>query len=267
MNLRDLWDNVVLRDILGYIVPGLVTLFAIALPVAYIARTSLLEIVVQMARSAGLGFLEGEHWLAWRPWLLWATLLPLAFVLGHLQAWGASFLEAKVRCWNHGRLSLRFLRDSGAMGYEYCKAAHREMPVEDFRRLCELLQPTGSGSESPDDDPKRSERTAADLWRLCDRFVLVKNPNLHGMFMGRYYVLLVLFLNLGISSILLAICLLASKWCVAPMPALIGGLACATFGVLMLARSTYFRKRFIECTFPIFYAIVQAEERSKAAQA
>jgi hypothetical protein len=35
-------------------------------------------------------------------------------------------------------------------------------------------------------------------------------------------------------------------------------------GVLMVLHSSFFRQRFVECAFPIFYAIVQAEERPKA---
>jgi len=270
MNLRDLWDNVVLRDILGYIVPGLVTLFAIALLVGHIAGTSLLEMVVQMAQSAGLGFLEGEHWLPWRPWLLWGLLVPLGYVLGHLQMWVADPFEARNRLCSNGMLALRFLQENGAMGVEYCRLARQTMKVDHFEKLCDSLGRTDRSSSQSGEDAtgkQKWESTAGDLWRLCDRFVLVKNPNLHGMFMGRYYVLAVLFSNLGISGILLAICLLVSEWCLGPMPALVGGLSCATFAGLMLGRSMYFRKRFIECTFPIFYAIVQAEEKSEAGQA
>ena len=105
------------------------------------------------------------------------------------------------------------------------------------------------------------------LFLLCDRYVLYKDRDLHSMFMGRYYVLAVLFTNLGLSSIMVALASLV----VLPEASSLGFISCAVgvpavFGLALLSRSRYFRGRFVECTFPIFYAMIQAEKRARHQQ-
>jgi hypothetical protein len=316
MNLRDLWDNVVLRDILGYIVPGLVTLFAVALLVNGITGTTLPETVTQAAESAGLDFLDGEHWLAWHPWLAVSLVVPLAYGLGHLQMWVVDALEAPGRPWYTGSFAIERLKNSSP-GLAYYSAATKIFPAA----RSEHLRPTLVSGQG-DVASHAAADAARHLFLLCDRYVLYKDRDLHSMFMGRFYVLAVLFTNLGLSFIVLGLCALVPHFIDYPVAALFGlgalcllaagllkrpssrgdektalakavttlwtivpclaGLACVAaslrywptpgapllplgIGVLMLAHSSHFRQRFVECAFPIFYAIVQDEARSKAA--
>ena len=270
MNLRDLWDNVILRDILGYIVPGLVTLFAIAVLLEGISGTTLPQWVTIAATKAGLGFLDAEGWTSRRPWVAASLVVPLAYTLGHLQAWIADYPEKQGQPWFTGSIALEHLQDNRLALAYYC-AATRIFPSarsEDLRQS--LLTGLDYNANSAAAD------AAKGLFLLCDRYVLYKDRDLHSMFMGRYYILAVLFTNLGISSVLLGISLLGAAARFLRRAPLEAGTALALLlvlsmliavGVLLLLRSRYFRGRFVECTFPIFYAIVQGEERSKARQA
>lgn len=199
--------------------------------------------------------------------------------------WVADCLEEPGRSWYTGSIARKSLVEDPRLGLAYYSAAVRVFPAlrsEDLRqslvcqaqkrRQCRNGDPAQGVDKTPQEGAEESTpcgtaRAAKLVFLLCDRYVLHKDRGLHDMFMGRYYVLAVLFSNLGLSGILLGVCLLLSQWCLHPMPAAIGGLACAVSGGLMLARSMYFRKRFIECTFPIFYAIVQAEDSPKPAKA
>jgi hypothetical protein len=305
MNLRDLWDNVVLRDVLGYIVPGIVTMFAIALLVGGITGTTLPGWVTKAATTAGLSFLDTEGWRSWRRWMAASLVVPLAYAIGHLQIWIIECLEEKVPCWNNGKLALDFLSNE-CMGDDYARAGLRlsklreissfaqEPLIQDLRDSTKRLRDRQACVLSLLCDKQResakkgteAERQAKEVWRLCDRYVLRKDRDIHSMFMGRYYILAAFFTNLGLSLIALAVSALLVYLTEYPLEALFGAAAslpCGLsplwwpvpgasllllgIGVLMIMRSSYFRKRFVECTFPIFYAIVQAEEKSEAGQA
>jgi len=344
MNLRDLWDNVVLRDILGYIVPGIVTMFAIALLVGGITGTTLPGWVTKAATKAGLSFLDTEGWRSWRPWMAASLVVPLAYAIGHLQVSVAEYAEKPGRPWYTGSIALEHLKDN-RLRLEYYSAAVKILPAvrsQDLRRAlanraddCSQCR-NGDAAQDPRQTPLeeaddcrrcRTADAAKHLFLLCDRYVLRKDRDIHSMFMGRYYILAAFFTNLGLSLIALAVSALLVYLTEYPLEALFGAAALIALmillaasllkqpaargaekkpptkrrvtiwmftiaaasllcglsplwwpvpgasllllgiGVLMIMRSSYFRKRFVECTFPIFYAIVQAEEKSEAGQA
>jgi hypothetical protein len=277
MNLRDLWDNIVLRDILGYTVPGLVTMFSLAMFVRAVTGMTLPGLVSRVAIHAGLDFLDAQDWTSWRPWVVASLVVPLAYALGHLQIWIADYLEKQGQPWYTGGIALERLLKDSRLGLAYYSTASETLPAVASEPLGEVLQ-----NAAEDCTCSGAADAAKGLFALCDRYVLSKDRDLHGMFMGRYYVLAVLFTNLGVSSMILAVASLAALLAscqVRPNPWL-GTDACeflmsclvlvglpAAIGLALIYRSKYFRTRFVECTFPIFYAIVQAEERSKDRQA
>jgi len=336
MNLRDLWDNVVLRDILGYIVPGLVTLFAIALLVEGVTNWTLSDMVTLAARYAGLAFLDAEPWRPWQPWVAASLVLPLSYAIGQLQVSVADYVEKPGRPWYTGTFALKCLKND-PLAVQYYDAATRVLPAVCSAGLRKALSSGSKGRCSTGTAAQTANATAAgNLWRLCDRYVLIRGRDAHDMFMGRYYVLAAFFTNLGVSSVLLgfsALVLLVRSCQISSLrlePVVVLGVSllalrsvwfrkgradCARgaqsgagfrtllltglglmllpsilqclridtkevfagalvlvvgpvgFGLALMWRSFYFRKRFVECTFPIFYAIVQAEERSIAGQA
>jgi len=348
VNLRDLWDNVVLRDILGYIVPGLVTLFAVALLVEGVTNWTLSDMVSLAARYAGLAFLDAEPWRPWQPWVAATLVLPLSYAIGHLQVSVADYVEKPARPWYTGSIALDHLKDN-RLRLEYYSAAVKILPAvrsQDLRRAlangaddCSQCR-NGDAAQDPRQTPLegaddcrrcRTADAAKHLFLLCDRYVLHKDRDLHSIFMGRYYILGAFFTNLGVSSVLLgfsalvllvrscqisslrletvfvlgvSLLALTSVWfrkgradCARGAQSgagfrtlLLTGLGLVLlllilryleidakevfadalvlvvgpvgFGLALMWRSLYFRKRFVECTFPIFYAIVQEEERS-----
>jgi len=324
VNLRDLWDNVVLRDILGYIVPGAVTLYALLLLAASRVPQAAGQVLDPLDAQAGLLRLAWPHWFGPYPWLALGLATAAAYALGHLQAWIIDLLEKPIPSWNLGHLALRCLQEED-LGQQYAIAAFlklRHMGQEQAKQQPLLIWLSNSNHRCAKQAGK-AEGQAEDLWRLCDRYALHHSANAHSMFMGRYYILAVYFSNLGLSNMLLGLVLLVTQpssepvtWGIVvsivlcligilwidnrPSPcgdrdryrlsqrlslglvalaALLslsgwvflrdGGVALLLLGsgAVMVARSSYFRGRFVECTFPIFYAIVQGEERSKARQA
>ncbi|HUW12313.1 MAG TPA: hypothetical protein VM537_21485 [Anaerolineae bacterium] len=358
MNLRELWDTVVLRDILGYIFPGAVTLLAMALCIK--AATGWHPVSLIDGVVGYLHLRELAPFLAppWEAWVFAASVVPISYVLGHLQAWALEFAEERTPSWHLGRITLDYLIERGDFGETYanaacahfCKRGHKaglhplvlhlrgERRDREKRRQ-DQLSPLCEQQRSQEEAKQKQVQTqteARELWRLCDRYVFDKDRDLHSMFMGRYYVLAVLFTNLGVSSIMLgfagsALLLrllnanpagsqIAALWAV-PLAAVVLGylnkgkttrflspqcgceltrsvLAGAVFvavvclvrslgvdgwnflssgcivvgtpvalGMMLVRRSHYFRQRFVECTFPIFYAIVQGDKRSEAGQA
>ena len=195
MNLRGLWDTVVLRDVLGYTLPGVVTLSALGL--LWLTRDGLQPDWCRYVHAA----------VAWKSlwWPIVAAVLALGFVVGHLQIQIIGFFEHFVPGWNLGKLTLRYLSDPDeVMGEAYCEAAAEFLHIEG--ELCKAL----TNCKPPDDSGRKDDNAkfqAKALWRLCDYYVLVRDSDSHATYMGRYYVLAVLFSNLGLSAILLAVCL------------------------------------------------------------
>jgi hypothetical protein len=321
MNLRDLWDNVVLRDILGYIVPGAVTLYAFLLLAATLVPEPSGQVSDPLDACAGLLRSAWPHLSGPYLWLALGLTAAAAYAFGHLQAWIIDLLEKPIPSWNLGHVALRYLQEED-LGRQYAMAAFqrlRHMGQEQAKQQPLLIWLSNS-SRRCSKEARDAEGQAEDLWRLCDRYALLHSPNAHSIFMGRYYILAVYFSNLGLSATILGLCALATHpvsdaivWVAALVILLcLGGflamhesrVSCALngssrlgkliahspvavvsivslcalvalpdhrsallslgLGALMIARSGYFRGRFVECTFPIFYAIVQAEERSKA---
>ena len=276
MNIRELWDTVVLRDLLGYVFPGGVTLFGLALLLKGATGSTATGLTAQLAKWVGLGMLSDDHWLRWQPWLAAAVLLPLSYVVGHLQIWITEYFEKPGRPMYNGKQALTWLEKQGQMGQEYCNAARQLAGAEHFATLCTYLWATDrEGKEGAARDQVKAddyERLSDDLWRFCDRYVLTRNRDAHAMFMGRYYILMVLFLNLGVSSIMLGFSFLALplRSCqshdlqAAPVLILAAILVLIGVGLGLIYRSLFFRKRFVECTFQLFYAMTRGKEHPYA---
>lgn len=344
MSLRELWDTVVLRDILGYIFPGTVTLLALAV---LLTRPGM-DAWSMLGTCSNHGIMGLFTVIEQHPLLLF-PVGAVAYAIGHLQTWIIERLEKKLPIWDNGKLALAFLPEE-RMGEDYARAGLRLSKLRKTRsfaqeplirylqdakkKVCDAdacalrwLCDEQRDSDKEEQQRREAERQAKEIWRFCDRYVLHKNRDLHQMFMGRYYVLASLFTNLGFSLIALAVSALLVHLTEHPLEALLGACALialmillaaslleqpaargaekkpptkrrATFGmltiaaasllcglsplwwpvpgasllllgigVLMIVRSSYFRTRFVECTFPIFYAIVQGEERLKGGRA
>jgi len=319
MSLRELWDTVVLRDILGYIFPGAVTLLALAVLLTRpgVDAWSMLGTCSNKGITGLFTTIE-EH-----PLLLF-PVSAASYAIGHLQVWIIEWLEneKKVPIWNNGKLALAFLRKE-RMGKDYARAGLRLSKLRETSGFADEPMMQHLSKANKDEVREIAGRQAEEIWRLCDRYVLRKDKDMHGMFIGRHYVLAVLFTNLGISLIVISVCVLLVYLMYDPVAALLGAciltllmiLLAATLlkqpptrgeektastkrsviigrltilvatllsgvspfawpvpgaallplgvGVLMVMRSSHFRKRFVECTFPIFYAIVQDEERTQ----
>ena len=238
MNVRELWDTVVLRDVLGYTLPGVVTLLALAL--LWVTRVGL-----------------EPHWcvqvlVVWKNfrWPIVAAILSLGFVVGHLQVQIIGCFEECVPGWNLGKLALHFLSNAQEkMRHAYCEAAVELLDREGKLRggLANCKLPEHSVRKD-----KNTEASAKALWRLCDYYILVRHPNSHATYMGRYYVLAVLFSNLGLSAIILAA---SAAFIVSPSdlssvivslaPALV--VACVYFAVVFCVLSPYRRRQGSSC--------------------
>lgn len=338
--MRELWDTVVLRDILGYISPGCVTLFALIVLTRRVDLPFVQNLVNAAATQLDLSPPRESEWLTWQPWLAAGVVAAASYVVGHLQAGLLELLEKVIPSWNLGELALAYLErdDPGDWCARAALAKFQSIPDgaclhplvvylrrrrQDREEECREKLDRLCKDQRPGQERREREKEAEDLWRLCDRYVLHKDRDIHSMFMGRYYVLAVLFSNLGMSAILLGIAVLVAHfrkdgvvvlttavlvggivaawlverlsprcgssirhWSVIASNASVAGLAAiccllslllspirgvtlipVAAGVLMMLASARFRARFIECTFPIFYAIVQAEEKSEAGQA
>jgi fumarate reductase subunit C len=342
MSLRELWDTVVLRDILGYIFPGAVTLLALAVLLTRpgVEEWSLLGTCSNRGLP-GLFRLIEEH-----PLLLFAVGAA-SYAIGHLQIWIVEWLEKKLPIFDNGKLTLAFLCKNG-MGEDYARAGLRlsdlseassfaqeplirclqkckEKRQKQLDSVLRFLCDSQRSDMKNDKIRKDAESQAEEIWRLCDRYVQHLDGDTHGMFMGWYYILWVLFSNLGMSALLLAASasttfveaddvpmvviafvvllvlvviaavtstptaacqrvahrilrtatrlgtvLLAAMCCAASLlrwPSPGAALMPLGIGALLLTRSSFFRRRFVDCTFPIFYAIFQAEKRSEAHEA
>lgn len=188
-----------MRDVLGYTLPGVVTLLALAL----------LWLASVAPETNGCWSQLLDVWKNFR-WPIVAALLPLGFVVGHLQVQIIRCFEERrphVPGWVLGKLALRYLFDPD----EKMCHAYREAALELFDREGKLREHLTDRNLSEDllqkDDD--AELSAKALWRLCDYYVLVQNANTHATYMGRYYVLAVLFSNLGLSAMVLALCVAA----------------------------------------------------------
>ncbi|HUV73133.1 MAG TPA: hypothetical protein VMW79_02375 [Anaerolineae bacterium] len=281
--ISELWQTVVLRDILGYIVPGMVTLFAAALLFTGAGLTTphvLIDMVVDF------GALSEMQWQPWHPWLVVAVVVPLSFVVGHLQGELIAFLgQHSVPPWNLGALALKFLAEDAKVGGEYGKAAlealggmYGKVNSQDpctqrggrFGELiCRLDQ---SARKSADrEDTQKTEEQARDLWYLCNYYVLDKDPGIHATWLGRYYVLTILLSNLFLSAVFLAIALVPllchpESWAVvhslevassAPPHAevvIAQGFLLVAAGIFLVC-SWRFKQAYVERTFPIFYVL------------
>jgi hypothetical protein len=239
MNLRELWDTVVLRDILGYIFPGAITLLAVTL---FLDGVGIIDLWASIGVCSNRG-LAGLFQFLWEnPLALW-LLAPLSYSAGYLQSWIADILEGKFPCSNLGRIAFTYLTDEPhRRRYDYTAAAlavfggpGADSPLEDwiaYLKAARRKQCT-SAPLAASHEPARDQ--AYELWRLCDYYLMGKAPEFHATYPGRYYVLTVLFTNLGLSAILLGLGLLlsavvgpdnAAKWADAAVA--LGLLACMT---------------------------------------
>jgi hypothetical protein len=305
-SIRDFWETVVLRDVLGYIVPGAVTLLAVGLlmlalilmPLAPRARHFVVAGVLHPL------FVSHKPWVCSYPWLAAAIVIPLCFVIGHVQGELVAFLGKHcVGWWNLGALALDFLTGDAKRGGDYANAALRELAGIDgagdlvavcaeqpgrFRELCCYLTQVGSNTER-DDCLREAKQQARDLWYLCNHYVLNESPGLHAMWIGRYYVLAILFSNLFLSFVFLTVSLvplLFWLWLAVVNTSLNAGpFGCHSVAILLplkfllavgvtfatcwlaisstLCCSWEFHRAYVERTFPIFYVVSRARGRKR----
>lgn len=293
-SIRDLWETVVLRDVLGYIVPGAVTLLALALLVLPLAGRAPRLLIAGMLHP----LMSRKPWICSYPWLVVAIVIPLCFVIGHIQGQLVAFLAGRhcFRRWNPRDLALDSLKEEMKRGGEYVNAALREVAGTEgavnlvarcaekpgrFRELCCCLNQVGSNTEKDDSVQQaqcgqEAKEQARDLWYLCNHYVLSESPSLHAMWIGRYYVLAILFSNLFVSFVLLSLavgflpllgclgsCLMnagphITTLALDPIRILqvFGLLAAALFWIYLLwVCSCQFHQAYVERTFPIFYLL------------
>lgn len=130
-----------------------------------------------------------------------------------------------------------------------------------------------------------AKEQARDLWYLCNHYVLSESPRLHTMWIGRYYVLAILFSNLFVSFVLLlsVVGFLLFLLCLETYPVNGGSYVRAdadrafgileSFGFLLAATvaivwvyslwvcSWQFHRAYVERTFPIFYVLSRASRQ------
>jgi hypothetical protein len=302
-SIRDFWDTVVLRDVLGYIVPGAVTLLALGLLLLPLLVVPLAPRVSRFEMAAVLRSLLGSHkpWICSYLWLVAAIVIPLCFVIGHIQGQLVAFLGEKrcFRRWNLGFLALSFLKEDVKAGGKYTEAAlevlegtDREIGLKNlcarhgdkWEALCCCLKQVRSNSGKGDRVQKAKEQ-ARDLWYLCNHYVLNGSPHLHAMWIGRYYVLAVLFSNLLVSFFLLAVSVLLFLSCfgshlintgahlrwLASQPVavlrFVGLLVALIVGMVWMYAlwvcSWQFHQAYVERTFPIFYVLSRPKGRRR----
>ncbi len=225
MNLRELWDTVVLRESLGYIFPGCISLLAVALLLRDLEVVDIWNAlgVCPNKGLAGLILLPVN-----KPWML-LVITPLAYTVGHLQSWIADVFEGKLPCSNLGTLALDYLMDEkNRRRYDYAGAAFQVLGVPpgrlpattahtSLRDWIKKVKDKQSNGDTPrlckDQCDHREEEAARDqayeLWRLCDYYLIARAPKIHSVYAGRYYVLTVMFTDLGLSTTPLGLILIA----------------------------------------------------------
>jgi hypothetical protein len=220
VNIRELWDTVVLRDVLGFTLPGAVSLFALML-----VGSTLLGCEPDDLLLKGLRYLvpSGRPWCSWQSWVAVGALFALSFVAGNLQITLVGLLDKRLPGWRREITARRFLYG------EHCEADKREDQTrtmaeryrqaaidlfckgdrDDFETALESPLIPGEGPRDDaknDKDEQRKTRSAFRLWKLCDFYIQQRYPTMHSTYMGRYYVLAHLFSNLGISLLILGAC-------------------------------------------------------------
>jgi hypothetical protein len=319
-SIRDFWDTVVLRDVLGYIVPGAVTLVALALLLLPLLVLPFGGRAPHFVIASVLPRLLASHkpWISAYPWVVAAIIIPLCFVIGHVQGQIVACLGRHwVPDWNLGHVALDSLREEMKRGGDYIDVALRELHGMHgavdlvarcaekrgrFRELCCYLKPfrwqraeeeRARQAQSTRKEPKgkceqEAEKQARDLWYLCNHYVLNESPHLHAMWIGRYYVLTILFSNLFLSFVLLTagLVLLWFWGCLAllntivsvgactgdllaillPLKLLVGWnlmvrISCLAMCAVLVC-SCQFRRAYVERTFPIFCVLVRSHRQA-----
>ncbi len=322
-SVRDLWDTVVLRDVLGYVVPGAVTLLVVGLLLLALLVLPLAPRAPHYAIAGVLSPLLMSHrpLVCSYPWLIAAVVIPLCFVIGHVQGQLVAFLgDHCVRWWNLGALALDFLTEDAKRGGDHADAALRVLAGIDggaqllarcaekkgrFKELCCCLKQArldgkknrcaeeAQATEKKAECEQAAREQARDLWYLCNHYVLNESPRLHAMWIGRYYVLAILFSNLFLSFVL-PLLLLPTVGLLLLLPAVsllllrlwsepdsivnassqvwpvashalailsVFGLVAAVIAIIwmcsLLLCSREFHRAYVERTFPIFYVLIR----------
>jgi hypothetical protein len=263
MNIRQLWDTVVLRDVLGYMFPGAVTLLALSLVLTGCIWTD----PAQAARVVS----RVHAWLAQDgfPWLAAAVGLPLSYIAGYLQSWIMDFLEPKCSLSNLGMIAMEYLADvDNPMKERYFSTALEllaEHSEDNFEELRRHLQ------EGERKDDEKAGRQAYHLWRLCDYYIMHTSADMHSTYPGRYYVLTLLFANLGMSTFFVVLGILIGKGMVQALLYDAGPCALTRIvvllvilGTILLGRSVEYRKQFVQRAFPILYTVTRTSPKGLA---
>lgn len=189
MKLGELYQTVVLRDLLGYIVPGGITLCA----------TSML------AKSFGfdqLGTLLPSVAMPY-PWIVIVAFLCLAYLAGHIVDQCARAITRRLM----GPAGLAVARQS------LCGCIPANADQDLHRPLLDILRTVLAPSQFDDflenrDITGLSDDKVRQITRLCDQYVFVKRPEVYHNVIGRAEVLHTFTANCGISLVFLAIALL-----------------------------------------------------------
>lgn len=244
MDISDLWETAVLRDILGYIFPGTLTALALALLAGTILGSPVSRQLIE------------DLWNTYR-WAFVAVLLPAGYVVGHTQARLVELVELMTKKTPLSRDNLaKWALDLHSMGHEYEAAA-----IKHF----------GGCPWKDADEPTWQ------MWRLCDYHVLHRAPQVHKTYMGRYNVLYVLFSNLSATAVLVWFATAASMewgassrmgghlWDANQIRGLTILSVLSVLAVAFLACWAHrFRKNFMIRAFPTFYVITSGERPPRA---
>jgi hypothetical protein len=254
MNIRELWDTVVLRDVLGYTLPGAVMLLALALLITAVAGTTPSGIMTEVTRILQIDdVLSQNQWLPWQPRLLIVALLALSYVAGHAENEVRAEIVRRTRRGALGSIALRLFKDS-ATGGMYCQTALGMLDETDrdrFRDLC--------GTADPDPCQRQVEK-ARGLFYWCNYYVHKEAPEIHATWVGRYYVLTALFGNLAFSTLALGAGFLLLPFRPHDSPILTAtpglGILALIFAALFAVLSRIFKQAYVKWTFEISYGLL-----------
>jgi hypothetical protein len=246
MEVTGLFEPGGVRGALGHVLPGMVTLLAVALALSPLLGQPLSSDVIRD---------------------IWATYGWLSALMLALAGYVAGTLQFQLLAWLEGvanKSSTRFSRESLA-NTAIEKFGMRDQWEGTARQHFNKIPPSGS------------EPTWL-LWRLCDYHVLHADPRAHDTYMGRYNAQYILFANLAISTLFLCLAIWVIAVLRAAFPAcvpysayqmsrlLIASAALVLVAVpVMLVRADRCRRDFVERVFPIFYVIVTQQAKNRAA--
>lgn len=187
MKLGELYQTVVLRDILGYMLPGGISLFALGT----IAKRFGFESVQSVFPDLQFSY----------PWVNLIALLSLVYLAGHVVDECSRFLTA--------------LMVSGGLATArttLCNCISEDLDPDLHQPLLEVLRTVLDKSDlnalQQGNANCLSDERLKTIQRLCDQYVLARSPELYHSVIGRAEVLHTFMANCGTSFIILGVALL-----------------------------------------------------------